>query len=467
MSFPGGRLGPVNPVAPLRSGISWKRAWLSLRVHLDAFRLDPPGYLQAVAWRVRGLRLRARNRLAALAGRSPHAYSLWITRHEPGIRLAYGCTESVAGAVILVAIDCLKGSEGVEDTLKSLERFDPIVIGRTAAAGAQHVASPGELANVMPSDEVWLCVLRPGDELAAGALDAYAHAVRRASGASLIYADDDLIGDDGRRMSPHFKPAWNPELFERHDFVSGAAVVKVRREELWKAQPETWVEDLVRMAIADGPPLHLPLVLHHRKTRPLPVLRATPRLQPPVPLPSVTLIIPTRNQRALLQTCIEGVQQTNYPGLDVVVVDNDSDEPDAMAYLESLKTAGTSVLRIAGPFNFSALNNEAVRDVGSELLCFLNNDVEMFDADWLRPLVTQAVRPDIGAVGAKLVYPDETIQHAGVFTGIGGGAGHAHRFQPRRDSRLFPASEPAPTGRGRDCGLPRRRSRQVPRRWRV
>jgi GT2 family glycosyltransferase len=141
------------------------------------------------------------------------------------------------------------------------------------------------------------------------------------------------------------------------------------------------------------------------------------------------VIIPTRNQRQLLQTCLEGVQGTNYPGLDIVVVDNDSNEPDATAYLDCLKTAGIRVLSMPGPFNFSSLNNRAVREVESELLCFLNNDVEMIDADWLQPLATHAVRPDIGAVGAQLFYPDRTIQHAGVVTGIGGGAGHAHRFQ--------------------------------------
>jgi GT2 family glycosyltransferase len=429
VSSPAARLGPLQPIIPAGPGVSGKRAWLSLRVHLDAVRFDPLGYLQAVAWRIRGFRLRSRHRFAALAGRSPHAYRLWVAKHEPGIRLAYGSEETVAAAPILVAIDCLSGSEGTEDTLQSLNGLNPVIVGSAVAPGVRHVAGPAELADLISFDEAWLCILSPGDKLADGALDAYGKAVLRAPEASLIYADDDLIGNDGRRTSPHFKPAWNPELFERHDFVSGAAVLKVRREELRRAGPGTWPEDLVRTAIGAGQPVHLPLVLHHRRKRPLPALRANSPLRSPDPLPSVTVIIPTRNQRELLQICIEGVQGTNYPGLNVVVVDNGSNEPDATAYLDSLKTAGITILRMPGPFNFSSLNNEATRTVDSKLLCFLNNDVEMIDADWLQPLVARAMRPDIGAVGAQLLYPDRTIQHAGVFTGIGGGAGHAHRFQ--------------------------------------
>jgi len=92
---------------------------------------------------------------------------------------------------------------------------------------------------------------------------------------------------------------------------------------------------------------------------------------------------------------------------------------------------------VSGAFNFSRLNNVAVRRATGDLLCFLNNDVEMPDPDWLAILVRQAVRPAIGAVGARLLYPDGTIQHAGVFTGIGGGAGHAHRFLGKDEGGYF------------------------------
>ena len=102
-----------------------------------------------------------------------------------------------------------------------------------------------------------------------------------------------------------------------------------------------------------------------------------------------------------------------------------------------VSAGGAEVIRVSGAFNFSRLNNVAVRRAKGDLLCFLNNDVEMPDPDWLAILVRQAVRPAIGAVGARLLYPDGTIQHAGVFTGIGGGAGHAHRFLGKDEGGYF------------------------------
>jgi GT2 family glycosyltransferase len=163
--------------------------------------------------------------------------------------------------------------------------------------------------------------------------------------------------------------------------------------------------------------------------KPAPLLPADP--------PSVTAIVPTRNRCDLLRNCIEGVRRTDYPRLDVIVVDNESDEPESLAYLREIANSGIRVIRAEGPFNYSALNNAAAAIAGGDLLCFLNNDVEMLDADWLALLVAQAIRPGIGAVGARLLYADRTVQHAGVFTGIGGGAGHGHRLLGENEPGYF------------------------------
>jgi GT2 family glycosyltransferase len=155
------------------------------------------------------------------------------------------------------------------------------------------------------------------------------------------------------------------------------------------------------------------------------------------PAPAVTVIIPTRNRLSFLRPCIEGLRKTAYPNLDVIVIDNASDEPDTLDYLALLKRDGVRVLEMGGAFNFSALNNAAVKRAKGELLCFLNNDVEIIDPDWLSLLVRQAARADIGAVGGRLLYPDGALQHAGVVTGVGGGAAHAHRNLRHDDPGYF------------------------------
>src|SRR5665213_2397434 len=154
------------------------------------------------------------------------------------------------------------------------------------------------------------------------------------------------------------------------------------------------------------------------------------------PDPLVSIVVPSKNQLALLKRCVESVlQRTDYENYEVIVVDNGSDEPDACAYLQAIEDkypeigSRLRVLRHPGPFNFSAINNRAVREAArGEYICLLNNDAAPLDGAWLGEMMALARRPDIGAVGAKLTYPDGRIQHAGVILGIGWGAPADHPY---------------------------------------
>jgi GT2 family glycosyltransferase len=154
-------------------------------------------------------------------------------------------------------------------------------------------------------------------------------------------------------------------------------------------------------------------------------------------LPPVTVVVPTRNRVDLLKTCLSGIDATNYPDLKVIVVDNGSDDPATLAYLNGLDARKFSVLRHDGPFNFAAINNHAVRQAEAPMLCLLNNDIEVIDPNWLPAMVAQALRDEVGAVGAQLLYPDGRTQHAGVVLGVGGGAAHAHRLLKPSEEGYF------------------------------
>lgn len=412
---------------------------LWLRVQADAVKLAPLGYLQAIGWRARGLKVRSRNRLSALTGHSRWAYPFWIACREPQIRSVADCTPSGKPPRIVPVIDCSDGAENIADSLASLPiGAKAIVIGAPRMPNVRQVASIAELAGEVDGSGIWLCPIRSGDRLADGALDAYA-AVARPDGPGVIYADDDLLDDGGNRVDPHFKPDWNPELFEHHDFLTGASVIRVGGDELRRLPAHGWARALVAERVGGGAnPLHIPLVLHHRRDRPRPVIPEKPReIASRGEWPTVTVIIPTRNRVDLLRKCIEGIRQTRYPAIEIVIVDNESDDPQTVHFLSGLAAGEAKVIRVPGPFNFSRLNNEAVTFAGSDLLCFLNNDIEIIDPDWLSLLALQAIRPDIGAAGARLLYADGTIQHAGVFTGIGGGAGHGHRYIGKDETGYF------------------------------
>jgi GT2 family glycosyltransferase len=384
--------------------------------------------------------VRSRHRISALAGRSPTAYALWIARDEPKDQAQFASAGIEDDVGVVPLIDCRGDFSELNATLESLFEAGlpaPILVGR-AGSEAGAVDRPSDLAAMLPKSGAWLLSLHAGDRVAPCTAAAYRRAIAQHGDSRLIYADDDLIDCNANRQTPHFKPEWNPELFEHHDFITGSCIVRADATLLASLPDDGWAEALVRRTIERGAaPLHLPLVLHHRRRRPQPVRPSIAPSLPPAANPSVSVIIPTRDRSELLRSCIEGLDRTEYQRCERIIVDNGSSEPQVLAYLAELEQSGTKVLRMPGPFNYSALNNAAVQRASGELLCFLNNDIEMIDADWLRILVAQAVRDEIGAVGARLLYPDGTIQHAGVFTGIGGGAAHAHRFQHSEDVGYF------------------------------
>lgn len=301
------------------------------------------------------------------------------------------------------------------------------------------------------------------DQLAATAIAELAAA---AAAADIILTDDDALDEHGLRHSPRLGVAWDPDRV----IASGCPGLILARTALLRQVGgmrrthglEEW--DLLLRASA-GPATritHLPSLLLSRRDR----ARATPhgthrahrmaarrylgmvghgdctvrsengtlRVIYPLPKapPLTSVIVPTRDRADLMRTCMDGLlQRTEYPDMEVVIVDNGSVEPDAMALLQDLsRDRRVRVLTQPGPFNWSALNNLGVDRMRGEVAVLLNNDTEVIDPGWLRELVSQAIRPEVGVVGAKLLYVDRTVQHAGVVFGPAGRATHMWRHAP-------------------------------------
>ena len=404
---------------------------LTLAIHFDAFRADPRAYLTTIWWRIRRKRLRSRGQLARLLGTSPRAYDMWMLLRNDVIPTA---DNSDQGPPIVALVDVKAGQGRVEETLRNLEAEAvlALLIGTAdmpdlAAAARQIDWSAGP----------WLMPIAVGDRLARGAASAYRAAIAGTK-ARIVYADDDLLSKEGRRTAPHFKPDWNSELFQHFDYLSGACILRASREELEALSGASdWTRQLVNRAVGDGDPQHVSKILHHRQTRQRPQVPAAPVVESPN-LPPVTIIVPTRNRVDLLRTCLTGVAATEYPAIEVIVVDNDSDDPQTLEFLSGLDPARHRVLRHRGAFNYSAINNRAVAEARGRLLCLLNNDIEVIEPNWLATMAVQALRKDVGSVGARLLYPDGRIQHAGVVIGMGNAAGHAHRLlQPDEEGYFY------------------------------
>jgi GT2 family glycosyltransferase len=255
--------------------------------------------------------------------------------------------------------------------------------------------------------------------------------------AALIYWDDDEIDARGARSRWRFKPAWSPDLLTSWNYLGELTLMRaeaIRALGGWRAVASPQHDLVLRLANAGGDEIvHLAKVLVH--------VRDGAQIVPPdvaAPLkasssqPRVSLIIPTRDAADVLQTCIRSIKsRTRYPDYEILIIDNGSvEEKTKQLFAELSKDASIRILPRPGPFNFSTLNNSAAREATGAIIGLINNDIEVTHEDWLADMVALAVQPEVGCVGAKLVYPDGRIQHAGVVIGLGGVAGHVHRFAP-------------------------------------
>ena len=284
-----------------------------------------------------------------------------------------------------------------------------------------------------PSREVGAGVLwidRAGS-LAPQALYLLTEAAQRTH-AAVVLADEDVLDDRGERQSPRFLPRYSPELP-----TTGSLALLAAQPRAPGSPAPSLAAGLPRLVASQveqdtQAPAHVPFVLFHARVAPPlestenDVLPTGERSQ----WPFITIIIPTRDRFDLMGPCLSSIlEQTDYPRdrYEIVVVDNGSVETELLEHLEALEQAGQiRVIKDPRKFNYARLNNLAVADSQGELLAFVNNDIVVHDALWLQRLAGQGIKPDVGVVGAKLLYPDLTVQHGGVVLGIQGVAAHAH-----------------------------------------
>lgn len=333
-----------------------------------------------------------------------------------------------------------------------------------------HISAASNSALSLSKGE-WIALLDHDDLLAEHALFWVADAINKHPESRLIYSDEDKIDEKGVRSGPYFKCDWNQDLFYSHNMITHLGVYHA---ELVNAVGgfRIGIEgsqdyDLALRCIERIAPdqiYHIPRVLYHWRVHAestasssdakpyamiagerainehlerlgvnakaeLMVYGYRVRYTLPDTLPLVSLIIPTRNGLNFLRQCLESIlEKTTYPNYEILIVDNGSDEPATLQYLKGLVSEPRiRVIRDDSPFNYSALNNAAVKVAHGEIVGLINNDIEVISPDWLSEMVSHALRPEVGAVGARLWYSNDTLQHGGVILGLGGVVAHSHR----------------------------------------
>jgi len=336
-----------------------------------------------------------------------------------------------------------------------------------------HISKASNSALEIATGE-FIAMLDHDDQISEHALYLAAEALNQTPTLDFLYSDQDKIDTNGVRYDPYFKPDFNPDLLRSQNYVDHLAVFRtslVRELGGWRPEFDGSQDyDLalrVTEKILPSQIGHIPHVLYHWRAVPGSLaIDASAKsyapqrsrealadhikrlgLQAEVTShyphfsihrviyslheePLVSVIIPTKDGLDILRQCLDGLfNKTDYSNFEVIIINNQSKERETHEYLASISNdARVKVINYDQPFNYSRINNIAVQKANGSILAFLNNDIEVINRDWLREMVSHAARPEIGAVGARLYYPDGTVQHAGVLLGYNGKAGHMYRY---------------------------------------
>ncbi|ASA24432.1 glycosyltransferase family 2 protein [Paenibacillus donghaensis] len=333
----------------------------------------------------------------------------------------------------------------------------------------------------------YIALLDHDDELTLDALYEVVKLINEYPEADMIYSDEDKIGMDGIRHSPFFKPDWSPDLLLTHMYTCHLGVYRRSLVEhvgsFRKGVEGSQDFDLaLRITEQTSHIYHIPKILYHWRTIPESTASGSGaknythfagltavqdamkrrningwveeldgysnfyRVHYNVESnPMVSIIIPTKDNHKLLSSCLSSLTEiTKYSNYEIIVVDNGSEEQDTFDLFDEWKDELNDrfkLITINSSFNFSALNNAAVKHAVGELILFLNNDIQVIEENWLSDMVGSAMREKVGAVGAYLKYPDNTVQHSGLTLGLGAqrAAGDGHHYRPIDDPGYFGA----------------------------
>ncbi|MBB2962405.1 glycosyltransferase family 2 protein [Methylobacterium sp. R2-1] len=425
---------------------------------------------------------RARIRAEIAGWEAPPLISVLMPVHDPDPRVLEAAIRSVRSQLYPAWELCIADDASTDPRI-------PRLIARHAAEEPRirsvrrpengHIARATNDALSLASGP-YAAFLDHDDLLSENALFEVAAAIRADSDLELIYSDEDKVDGRGRRFEPHFKSGYDRELLWAQNYVNHLCVVRTETlRRLGGLRPgfEGSQDHDLLLRLTEGLDgnrvRHIPKVLYHwraaagsgtfsdralaraedarlqalaevaerRGARAERGMQGFNRLVRPLPEPPplVSVIIPTRDRAELLGVVLDGLfARTDYPALEVIVVDNGSAEPATRdLFARYAADPRFRVLPAPGPFNFSELSNRGAAAARGTILLFLNNDIEVLEPGWLTELASIASDPEIGAVGAKLLYPDGTIQHGGIVLGIGGIAGHSHLGLPDREPGYF------------------------------
>lgn len=380
---------------------------------------------------------------------------------------------------LCIADDASKNTEVIKYLKKLSQEDDRIKIVYREING--HISAASNSAAEIATGD-WIAILDHDDVISEDALFWVAYNINENPNCKLIFSDNDKIDTDGNLIFPFFKPDWNYRMMLSVNIINHLAVYNsdiFRKIGGFRKGYEgsqdydlslRFIEKIDKSQI-----IHIPRILYHwrmhenslsmnigakeyayssskkalqdhfqRQDIDAEVFEnknKTKRIKYKIPnnSPLVSIIIPTKNNYKLIKNCIKKIlKKTKYQNYEILVVNNNSTDIKTLNYLDKIdKQRNIKVIEDNGPFNFSKINNDAVKQTKGELICFLNDDTEVISSDWLTEMVSNIIQKGVGIVGAKLLYPNNTIQHSGVIIGLNNHVAHIFRNEYKNNQGYF------------------------------
>jgi O-antigen biosynthesis protein len=277
----------------------------------------------------------------------------------------------------------------------------------------------------------WLAPISQGDVLSPKALGEVFRVISDQPNLDFIYTDHDLMNNDGKRSDPFFKPEWSPEFLNDLPYTSRLSVYRsqlIPTDSLFWIDEQSWLKYFASRSVRA---VRIPKVLYHFSRKPeFNMKPQSPRIQNPG---SISILIPTHDQPEKLKCAVNSIlRKSTYSNYEIVILNNASVQDETLQCFDELrKNNQIKIIDYPQPFNFAAINNFGVSKVASDYVLFLNDDTEVISPSWLEAMMEYAQKDLIGAVGAKLLYRNNTIQHGGILIGQPEIAVHAHKGFPK------------------------------------
>ena len=392
-------------------------------------------------------------------------------------KLLKECLDSILAQTYVNFEICIADDHSTnQNTLKTLHEYEKkdnrIKVVYRKQNG--HISKATNSAIKIATGE-FIALVDNDDLLPKNALYEVVEVLNRDKNLDLIYTDEDKIDKDSDFCEPHFKPDFSPDTLLSMNYICHLSVLRKSivdkigglRDEYVGAQD---YDLMLRFTEKTNKIHHIPKILYHWRKIPgstadkidsknyaiengkkaiesaLKRRKISGKVVTPIEAamysieykiidnPLVSIIIPTKNSTKILKKCVDSIyQKTTYKNYEVIVIDNQSDDKSTLALLSNYEKQHKNfrVIKANFPFNYSKINNLAVKKSKGDYIVLLNNDTEIITEKWLDWMLGYAQQKHVGAVGAKLLYPDTTIQHGGVILGLGGVAGHAYVGEPR------------------------------------